>query len=86
MPERQEATSHADTYHRHDDPPAGAEEQKAVTGRPPDTPQRGTDKPAVPNSTFAERAKARTSQADTKQVTADEAENKAVAPSTSRKK
>lgn len=71
-----EATEHADLYHRHGEAdPEGWEEQEAVTGRENDTPLRGEDTPAVPNSTLASRAKARGSF---KRV--DDAENKAVAP------
>lgn len=65
--------------HRHDNPPQG-EEQEAVTGRPNDTPLRGEETHAVPNSTLAERAKART-KAATKQVDAGQTEDKAVASS-----
>lgn len=63
---RDEATSHGDQYGRHKADPSNWDEQEAVTGRPNDTPLRGEDKPAVPNSTLAERAKAR--KASTKQV------------------
>lgn len=76
-----EAKTHADTYHRHDSPPQG-DEQEAVTGRANDTPLRGEDKPAVPNSTFAERAKA--AKPTAKKVDADDTQNKAV--SSARKK
>lgn len=78
MPERVEATTSAETYHRHDEPVSGADEQKAVTGRPNDTPLRGTDKPAVPNSTFASRAQSRPAQQEAKAVQPEDAENKAV--------
>lgn len=78
MPEREEATTTGETYHRHDDPVTGAEEQKAVTDRPNDTPLRDTDKPAVPNSTFGDRQKTRTASA--KAVQPEDAENKAVEP------
>lgn len=79
---RPEATTTADTYGRHEPgDPSKAEQAVAVTGRPPDTPQRGVDEPAVPNSTFAERSKAR--RAGAKAVDADDekAENKAVSGS-----
>lgn len=72
--EREPATSTADTYHRHGDPdPSQWQEAEAVTDRPPDTPQRGEDSYAVPNSTFADRAKAAA-----KAVASGDAEDKAV--------
>ena len=62
-----EATTHADLYHRHGEADSSKwVEADAVTGRDNDTPLRGEDTPAVPNSSFAER----------RQVTS--AENKAV--------
>lgn len=81
--EREEATKTAETFHRHDDPVTGAEEQPAVTDRPNDTPMRGTDKPAVPNSTFGER---QTARAGSKAVESDQAENKAVSSRSTSKK
>lgn len=74
-----EATEHTDTYHRHGDPdPSKWDEGESVTDRPNDTPLRGVDEPAVPNSTLASRAKAR--KVGAKQVDKDEdaVENKAV--------
>jgi hypothetical protein len=56
--------------------PSKWDEQQAVTGRPNDTPLQETD-PALPNSTFAERAKA-AKKAEAKAVDRDTAENKAV--------
>lgn len=78
MPDK-EATTHADLYHRHGDPDSSKwEEAPAVTDRPNDTPLREKEKPAVANSTLAERAKARQA-AETKQVDAEsETEDKAV--------
>lgn len=73
--DRPEATTHGDQYHRHEPDPSKWEEKEAVTGRPNDTPLRGEDKPAVPNSTLAERAKARTKQVEKDQ---EQVENKAV--------
>lgn len=62
--------------HRHGDPdPDKWDEAEAVTGRPNDLGNRGTDKPALPNSTLASRAKART---DEKQVDAEQVEDRAV--------
>lgn len=52
------------------------DEQVAVTGRPQDTPS--------PNTTFADRAKAR--QPKKKAVQGDEAENKAVSSSRTARK
>lgn len=68
-----EATTHADLYHRHEPDPSGWEEAEAVTDRPNDTPPGSQ----VSNSTFADRAKA-TGQAEMKVVEATDAENKAV--------
>jgi hypothetical protein len=80
MPDqRGPATELADTFHRHGEPdPSKWDEQEAVTGRPNDTPLRGEDEPAVPNSTLAERAGAR--QRSEKRVDAEtkDTENKAV--------
>lgn len=74
-----EATTHTDLYQRHGDAdPSNWDEQTAVTARPNDTPLRGVDKPAVPNSSFADRAKARA--AGSKAVDSADAENKAVKP------
>jgi hypothetical protein len=73
-----EATTHLDQYHRHEQSDENWEEADAVTGRENDTPLRGDDKYAVPNSTMAERAKARKPAA--KQVEKAAGENKAVAP------
>jgi len=56
---------------------SGWEEQQAVTDRPNDTPLTGDIKPAVPNSTFAERAKAAT-KTTAKAVDSGDTENKAV--------
>lgn len=73
MPEREEATSAADTLHRHGDPdPSNWDEAQAVTGRPQDQPEA--------NTTFAERAKGRKG---TKAV--QSAENKAVSSGTETK-
>lgn len=77
MDEREPATTHADLYHRHEVDDSSWEEAEAVTSRTPDTPQRGTDTPAVPNSTFAERAKA-ANTTTTKAVDSVDAEDKAV--------
>lgn len=71
-----EATTHADLYHRHGSDPGDWEEQPTVTGRPNDTPLRGEDKPAVPNSTFGQRAKSQA--ANEKAVAPDDTENKSV--------
>ena len=57
-------------------PEEGWVQHQAVTGRPQDTP--------LPNSTFADRAKARAKTS--KAVAEDGAENKAVAPKKSTKK
>jgi hypothetical protein len=75
-----EATTHLDQYHRHEQSDENWEEADAKTGRENDTPLRGEDKPAVPNSTMAERAKLRGGKADAKQVEKATAEDKAVAP------
>lgn len=73
-----EATATADLYHRHGDPdPSKWNEAESVTDRPNDTPLEDVPAPsnyAVPNSTFADRAKAE--KAAAKQVT--QAEDKAV--------
>ena len=64
------------SLHRHGDPdPSEWDEAQAVTGRDNDTPLRGEDTYAVPNTTFAERSKAKQS-AETKAV--QTAENKGV--------
>ena len=71
-----EATTHAETFHRHGDPdPSNWDEAQAVTGRPADEP--------TSNSTLAERATAR--KGDAKQVDADEVEDKAVKKAPARK-
>lgn len=75
-----EATTHADLYHRHQQSSDNWEEAEAVTGRENDTPLRGEDTFAVPNTTLADRAKAR-SKTDAKQVSEDDTEDKAVASS-----
>lgn len=70
-----EATSHAETYHRHGDPdPSKWEEAQAVTDRPNDLEPGST----VHNSTLAERAKANKAKPAAKVVDEDAAENKAV--------
>jgi hypothetical protein len=75
--DQNEATTHADLYHRHGTAdPSQWDEAPTVTDRPNDTPLRGEDKPAVPNSTFGERAKA-----TAKQVDSAVAEDKAVGSS-----
>lgn len=72
-----EATTKAETYHRHGGPdPSKWDEQPTVTDRPNDTPMRGEETYAVPNSTFGSRAKS--SGTSAKAVESDEAENKAV--------
>jgi hypothetical protein len=52
-----EATKFAETLHRHEGDPSQWEEADVKTDRTNDTPLRGEDAPAVPNSTLAERAK-----------------------------
>lgn len=80
---KNEATEFADTLHRHGDPdPKQWDGQAAVTGRKPDTPQRGVDKPAVANSTLAERAQARLSAS--KRVDREDVEDKAVSKATTK--
>lgn len=69
-----EATSHAETYHRHGDPdPDKWEEAEAVTGRPNDNAPGSV----VQNSTLASRAAA-AAKATAKEVKADSTEDKAV--------
>lgn len=63
-----EATTKADTYHRHDPDPEKWEEAVAVTGRPADV--------FAPNSTLAKRAAERGKGA--KEVKEEQAEDKAV--------
>lgn len=61
--------------HRHGDPdPDTWDEAKSVTGRPNDLGDRGTDDPALENSTLASRAKAR----QAKKVDAEDVEDKAI--------
>lgn len=67
----------ADTYHRHGQAdPSGWDEQPTVTGRPNDL-GSVTPEPALPNSTFGDRAKAAGST-DTKAVAADDVEDKSL--------
>ena len=68
-----EATNAAETLHRHGTDAGEWDDQPTVTERPNDTPLRGEDTPAVPNSTFGTRAKSATTA-----VESDDAENKAV--------
>lgn len=65
-----EATSFAETLHRHDPDPSQWEEAQAVTGRPVDK--------AGPNSTLAERAQANKAKPAEKAVAQEDTENKAV--------
>lgn len=67
-----EATTPADTLHRHGDPdPSEWQEAEAVTGRPNDE--------ASPNSTMADRAKARKQVDKDSDVVEDKAITKAPA-------
>lgn len=68
---RDEATKLDQTFHRHEQRTENWEEAEPKTDRPNDTPLRGEDKPAVPNSTLASRAKARQGS---KKVSKDTAE------------
>lgn len=78
-----EATALAETFHRHGEPdPSKWQEAEAVTDRPNDTPLRGDDVYAVPNTTMADRRKAR----DVKQVKSEDVEDKAVKKKATRKK
>lgn len=61
------------------------EKAQAVTGRANDTPMT-SEKPAIANSTFAERAKAAKKPAAKKAVDDDTAENKTMSSTRTRKK
>jgi hypothetical protein len=67
---RPEATETADLYHRHEADPSKWEEAPAVTGRPADVPS--------PNTTLADRAKARKGGAKKVDKDAEGVEDKAV--------
>ena len=72
------------SLHRHGDPdPSEWDEAQAVTGRENDTPLRGEDTPAVPNSTLASRAKERAGSETVQQV--ETTTTKRTAKKTSRK-